>query len=181
MHELTLDAHVIGADGQPANATFELGWNDPELGKPRFERLMSYSTKEGVLKLGGLRADRYLLRTTGESDYRAGAEAPSTVWVSGHVEFSTLGGSVQGLEIHVVRPAVLVLGGAAALAEGSTFYLLDEQGLALRGSHFYAGFVPRLTVPPGSYILEVHGPDKSTLLRRALVVAPGTNEVDVSR
>ncbi len=105
---------------------------------------------------------------------------PQTVWVSGWIEVDNRAGPVEGLEIRLVRPAVLVFVGNDRLPEGSGYRLYDSAGRVLRASRFSPGFVERAKVPPGAYTLVLVAPDGSEHARRALELAEGTTELDVT-
>jgi hypothetical protein len=181
--ELTIEARVVDAEGRPLVAQeFLIGWNDPELGRLRFDDDWTHATDgNGRLAIGGLRAERYFLRSYGDDERSyPGRNEPPTEWVSGVIEVSTQNGSVQGLEIRLVQAAVLVLNGTEALA-GASYRLLDEHGVRLRARRFYANSTARSKVPPGRYTLVLLGADGAELSRRTLELGHGETELDLSR
>lgn len=181
--ELTIEGRLLDADGNPVVGHLQVGVRD-ERGKLRF-RQDPYSYPEsdarGSFKVWGLHSGRYVLHTTHDEELvRPAQDGPSTVWVSGNVEVSTLGGSVTGLDLRLVKAGILVLKGVAALPPDSLCKILDERGDLLRYSGFYPGFVPRFALPPGPYTFVQCDGEWRELARHALVIGPGLNELDLT-
>jgi len=180
--ELTLDGHLLDADGKPVVGRVALGRVD-EQGRASFKDDYAYDTDEsGYYKVSGLVPGRYLLRTMGDDEIVfPGRKDPPTVWVCGNTPVSTLGGSVTGFDLHLVKAGILVLKGAETLPPGSRCKVLDANGDLLRSQGFYPGFVPRFALPPGAYTLVVCDKDWHELARHALEVGAGVSELDVGR
>jgi hypothetical protein len=180
--ELTIEGRLLDADGQPVYSLLEVGRRDGD-GKLHFDQSLVYqSDASGRFEIIGLVPGHYLLRTKGDDEViRPGREDPPTVWVSGNVPVSTLGGSVEGLDLHLVRAGILGLKGAPTQPEGTRIKILDEHGDLLRWSAIYPGFVPRFALPPGPCTLVLCDEDWNERSRHALVIAAGVNELDVTR
>lgn len=179
---LTIEGRLLDAEGQPVLSDLELGQRDAS-GKLRFDQSVSYrSDASGNYRIPALVAGRFVLRTAGDDEIvHPGRDEPPTIWVSGNVPVSTLGGSVTGFDLQLVRAGILVLKGAQTQPEGTRIKILDEHGDLLRWNAIYPGFVPRFALPPGPCTLILCDEDWSERSRHALVIAAGVNELDLTR
>lgn len=180
--ELTIEGRLLDSDDRPVVGNLELGEVD-EHGVLRFREYRSYAADEtGSYHIYGLVPGRYVLRTAADDDVALPArDEPPTVWVSGNVPVSTLGGSVHGFDLHLVRAGILVLKGAGTLPRGTRCKVLDEHGDLLRWSGFVPGFVPRFALPPGSCTFVLCHEDWKEFARHELEIRAGLNELDVTR
>lgn len=180
--ELTIEGRLLDPEGNPVLGRLVVGQRD-ERGILRFDDTLELaSALDGRYKITGLSAARYVLRTAGDDEVVfPGRKEPPTVWVSGNVAVSTLGGSVRGFDLHLARAGVLTLKNAETLPSGSSCKVLDERGDVFRHQGFTPGFVPRLLLPPGAYTLVVCDEEWSEISRRSLEIAAGTTEVDLGR
>ncbi|NOT30666.1 MAG: carboxypeptidase regulatory-like domain-containing protein [Planctomycetes bacterium] len=180
--ELTIEGRLLDPEGNPVVGRLVVGQRD-ERGILRFDDALELaSALDGSYKIPGLLAARYVLRTAGDDEVVfPGRKEPPTVWVSGNAEVSTLGGSVRGFDLHLVRAGVLTLKGVETLPSGTRCKVLDEHGDILRTQGFMPGFVARLLLPPGAYTLVVCNEEWIELSRRPLEIAAGTTEVDLGR
>lgn len=103
------------------------------------------------------------------------------MWVSGNVPVSTLGGSVTGLDLHLVRGGILVVKGAASLPAGTRCKVLDANGDLLGYSGFFPGFVPRFVLPPGPCTFVLCDETWAELERHPLTTGAGVDELDLTR
>jgi hypothetical protein len=181
--ELTIEGHLLDADGKPVAGRLRIGVRD-ERGKLRFRQDM-YSDlitdQDGFYKAWGLVPGRYVLLVTDEDVFNPGRDDPPTVWVSGNVDVSTLGGSVTNFDLHLVKAGILVLKGTSTMPSDWQCKILDEHGELLRWTGFYEGFVPRFALPPGPCTLIVCDESWGEHDRHPLVIQPGTNELDLTR
>ena len=181
---LTIEGRLLDADGNPVVGRLQVGVRD-ERGKLGFRQdLYSYPETDarGSFKVWGLLPGRYVLHTTHDEELvRPAQDGPPTEWVSGNVEVSTLGGSVTGLDLHLVKAGILVLKGVAALPAESRCKILDERGDLLRHSGFYPGFVPRFALPPGPSTFVLCDADWREVARYPLAIVAGLNELELGR
>ena len=178
---LTAEGRLLDSEGNPVFGRLVVGRRNAR-GDLSFDYTIDNRTDaSGRFKIHGLEAGRYVVRTVGDDEvtFPGQGEAP-TVWVSGNVEVSTLGGSVTGLDLHLVKAGVLRLKGVEGVPGAFRCRLLDEHGDLLRSKQFYPGFVPRLLLPPGAYTLVVFDEERTELSRRALEIGEGTTEVDLT-
>lgn len=154
--EVTIAGRLLDASGRPVLATLEIGSRNDQ-GRLRFVENYHYATDEdGNFVIHGLTRGQYVLRSAPEREpeFIAGAPAPER-WVLPHTPISTLGGSVEGLELTLVRAGFLELRGMSKWPEGSQCKLLDAAGDLAVYDGFYPGYTPRFALPPGNYSLIV--------------------------
>jgi hypothetical protein len=180
---VTVRGRVLDASGGPVQARFTLGRFDADHGRLGFDWQVGYFSKgDGGLELIGLRPDRYVLRTMGTDEVSSpGNPDAETQWVSGCIELSTVAGSIDDLEIRLVRPAQITLLGSEELEEGCSFRLIEAHGYTLRHTPHYKGWVPQWRVPPGTYTLVLVDADGKDLASREISVVEGVNEIEIPR
>jgi hypothetical protein len=181
--ELVIEGRLLDDEGRPVTGMVRLARRDPT-GRVRYDDDRSYvrTDEHGAFRIDGLLPDRHLLRTVASDEVTfPGRENPPPMWVSGLVTVSTLGGSVRGLDLHLVRAGTLVLSGTGGLPAGARFRVLDANSDLVRHVGLYSGFVPSFGLPPGPYSLVVCDEDGNELGRHAVEVGAGVTELDLSR
>ncbi|MEQ1893058.1 MAG: carboxypeptidase-like regulatory domain-containing protein [Planctomycetota bacterium] len=154
--EVTIAGRLADGNGRPVVGALEVGSRDKQ-GRLRFVENYHYAPDEdGNFVIHGLTRGQYVLRSAPEREpeFIAGAPAPER-WVLPHTPISTLGGSVEGLELTLVRAGFLELRGMSKWPEGSQCKLLDAAGDLAVYDGFYPGYTPRFALPPGNYSLIV--------------------------
>ncbi|MEQ1893332.1 MAG: carboxypeptidase-like regulatory domain-containing protein [Planctomycetota bacterium] len=179
--ERTIEGRITDADGRPVFARLRVGHVDPA-GRVSFPDTRFHEADEsGHYRIGGLASGDYVLRTIGDDEVRFPArEEPATTWVCGNLPVSTRGGSVSGFDIRLERAGILVLKGAESLPSEARIAVLDARGDELRATRYYAGFVPRFVLPPGTCTLLVRDPEGVELARRTVEIGTEVCVVDLS-
>lgn len=179
---LSMGGRVVDAEGKPVLGQFIVEPRDPTTRRPDFDRRNGFFTQnDGTFVLDGLRPDRYFVRSYGTDERTYPGTKEETLWVSGFIEVSTVAGSIDDLEIRLVRPALITLLGSETLAEGCRFRLVEAHGYTLRSRRHYRGSVPQWKVPPGAYKLVLADSDGKDVASREITVVEGVNEIELPR
>lgn len=178
--EVTIRGQLVDGTGRPWTGLLEIG-SRTEQGRLRFVEDYHYSTDEdGTFRIIGLSRGLYVLRSVPGQDLEvAVGESLPELWVLPHTPVSTLGGSVEGLQLTLVRAGVLALRGMSKWPEGSQCKLLDAAGDLAAYDGFYPGYTPRFALPPGSYTLIVCDRAWQELRRFPVVLDAGVVELDL--
>jgi hypothetical protein len=178
---LTIDGHLLDAEGRPVIGRLELGRREAD-GRLRFEEMRYETDATGFYKVHGLLPGHHVLRTAADDEIvLAGRDDPPIVWVCGNVPVSTLGGSVTRFDLHLVQAGFLVLAGAATLPPETRCKVLDANGDLLRWDAITPDSVPRFALPPGAYTFVLCDEDWNELERHAVEVGEGVTELDLAR
>jgi hypothetical protein len=178
---LSIAGRLLDAEGRPVIGLLELGRREAD-GRLRFEDMHYATDATGFYEVHGLLAGHHVLRTASDGEIvLAGRDDPPIVWVSGNVPVSTIGGSVTGFDLHLVRAGFLVLGGAESLPPDSHCKVLDANGDLLRWDAMTPGSVPRFALPPGAYTFVLCDGDWNELERHAVEIGEGVTELDLAR
>lgn len=162
----TLVARVLDPEGQPATVAFELGEQTGDPRAVRFDWTHEYSSDGGELRIEGLSAGDFVLRSAGDEDDRFAAHT---------VEFSTRAGSVEDLVIRLV-PAVRLSVQPSDIRldeECWRFRLFDDAGHCV-SSGLVSIWGRHLSLVPGDYELAVEGPGGESSSRRLDLSEPTT-------
>jgi protocatechuate 3,4-dioxygenase beta subunit len=181
--ELVIEGRLLDDEGRPVAGMVRLAWRDATGGLSYdFARSSVPTDEHGAFRIDGLLAGHYLVRTVASDEVNfPGRENPPPKWVSGLVPVSTLGGSVRGLDLHLVRAGTLVLSGTGGLPAGARFRVLDANGDLVRHVGLCSGFVTSFGLPPGAYTLVVCDEDGNELGLHAVEIGAGVMELDLSR
>lgn len=168
--EARLELRVEDGFGRPLAARFALAPLDA--GASGFLADEFVSDASGSLSVGSLRAGRYLVRST---DDGARAEDGS-VWSLAPTEIAT--GAPTTLQL--VPSAELVLLGTDSLPFRASLRLTRDS-LLLFESPLVAGWLPRFSLAPGDYRLELFDARGAPLVTRVFTLPPAGLELDLAR
>lgn len=177
---LHVRGRTIDADGKPVSATLALGTIDAATGKVDFVREQSFrSSADGAFAIDNLGRRQYVLRA-GELDAMNDSER-ETVWVSSTVVADTRAGSIETLELRLVRAVPLVLAVANGPADGLRFRIAGEDGKTLIAGRFWGSGPRPLRLPPGRWRVELLDADERVLAEQSVELARDRVRVVLAR
>jgi hypothetical protein len=178
--ETRITGRILGAEGRPVRATLEVGKRDDQ-GRVSYRDGLGFGAdREGNFVVFGLERGRYVLHTAVDLELALprGAEPPAA-FVLPNTEVSTLGGSVEGLELRLVRAGFLALRGTDGIAHDSLCKVLDARGELLAYDGFYSGHTPHFALPPGPCTLVLCDAEWKELRRYPFEIGAGITELEL--
>lgn len=164
-----LRVEVADTRGRPFAGRFALAPLEPP-GPYLAEELVS--SVEGRLAFDGLRAGRYLLRTTDEG---ADSDFEGVRWALAPTEVRVSRVGTEPSRLQLEPAAELLLLGTSALPLRA-YVRVSTGGHDLFEAILVPGWLPRFVLAPGPHRIEVRAPDGSPLAMHELVLRPGENE-----
>lgn len=178
--ERTIEGRLLDPDGHPRAAEFTVSRRLPDGRLVDEDEFIHRSHPDGRFEIHALGAGEYVFRTSTDESFGPPPRTPDgTLLVSPNVSVGTRGGSVTGLEVHLVPAGTLVVQG---LPETATLGdLRDANGDRMRLQALRGGPENGFQVPPGAYTLVVLDESWTEIDRRPVMVGSGRTVLDLSR
>jgi hypothetical protein len=176
VQETWIAGRLVDAAGAPAEGTIEVGRVEAD-GKLVLVRQLA-RTEHGAFRIGKLPPGAYVVRSAAREGrpYKAQPTAATS-----NQRVSTLGGSVENLELAVLPLGRLVLLYERADWQTLRYSVLDAQGLERAGGRLWNTVQQSEALPHGDYRLVVADAEGKTLLDRAVALGEEPVAIELPR